>query len=272
MSATETEEATDTSDETGTEPSVEPTAKVSEPTEVPEASVDTPVDEEVSDAADQAQADEVTMLPPDRVEELFELASKSLDRLDEASVSVKSLADSQQQAVEQSGELAPAFKKAMEEAAAEALENGGEALTKQVEEAAAETTKALEASLVSSQQAVEQMEAAGASFKVQAWRNSLFASLAAACIGLIAVLLAGWLMTWWVRGDVDAMREERRELVSEIRTLKETADDWASRFGRADVSTCEIPGEGEQPCVRIDVDAGTFRGEKGEHYRVLWGN
>jgi len=181
------------------------------------------------------------------------------------------MADSQQQAVEQSGELAPAFKKAMEEAAAEALENGGTALSKHIEEAAAETTKALEAALAGSQQAVEQMEAAGSKIKALAWRNSLFASLAAASIGLIAVLLAGWMMTWWVRGDVDAMREERRELTSEIRTFKETAEDWAARFGHADVSTCEIPGEGERPCVRVDVDAGVFRGEKGEHYRVLWG-
>ena len=221
--------------------------------------------------ADLEAAVDVTMAPPDRVEELFDLANSSLERLDEAATSVTALAKSQQEAVEQSGELAPAFKATMETAAAEALESGGETLKKQIEEAAEETTTALKASLDESRQAVEQMAAATGIFKRQMWRNSLFASLAGAGIGLVAILLAGWVMTWWVRNDVEALREERRELVSEVRMLKETASDWASRFGRAEVSTCELPGEGSRPCVRIDHTAGNFRGEKGEHYRILWG-
>ncbi|MFK7963852.1 MAG: hypothetical protein AB8C46_07785 [Burkholderiaceae bacterium] len=286
MSATETEETEQTvemdaqadgqasdapSDDT---PSDDAEAATSEASESPADDTDTEggaAENAKTEDAEAAEGVDVTMAPPDRVEELFDLANSSLERLDEAATSVTALAKSQQEAVEQSGELAPAFKATMETAAAEALESGGETLKKQIEEAAEETTTALKASLDESRQAVEQMATATGLFKRQMWRNSLFASLAGASIGLIAVLLAGWLMTWWVRGDVDALREERRELVSEVRTLKETADDWASRFGRADVSTCELPGEIERPCVRIDHTAGNFRGEKGEHYRILWG-
>jgi len=226
---------------------------------------------EVSENIAAEQTEDITMSPPDRVEELFDLATKSLARLDEAAETVKALAQSQQQAVEQSGELAPAFKKTMEEAAAEALESGGDALKKQVEEAASETVSALQASVASTQENVQQMEAGTAKFAAQIWRNALLASLAGAGVGLLAMLLAAWLMTWWVRADVDAMREERRDLAAEIRNLRETADEWAAKYGRAEVSNCAVPGEGERPCVRIDDRAGNFRGEKGEHYRVLWG-
>lgn len=79
------------------------------------------------------------------------------------------------------------------------------------------------------------------------WRWRSYAGLAIAG-SATAVLLVGWLTTWWLRSEVQGLRDQRREIAAEVVELKANAENWERRAGRAKLVDCD--GKGHL-CVRV---------------------
>lgn len=80
--------------------------------------------------------------------------------------------------------------------------------------------------------------------------------------GVLAVLLAGWLMVWWQRYQVESLAEEKTALLGEVTALQKQANQWAAKAGRADLDKC---GDKGRVCVRVDKAAGGY-GKEGDYY------
>ena len=82
-------------------------------------------------------------------------------------------------------------------------------------------------------------------------------------------LFLGYLMTWWLRAEIDSLGQQKLMLAAEISQMEKTAQQLEGKGGKGEVTKC---GARERLCVRVDEKAGGF-GEKGEGkvYRVIWG-
>ena len=94
---------------------------------------------------------------------------------------------------------------------------------------------------------------------------ALVGSVAAGCIAAIA--LGAWMSVWWQRHQVEVLSAEKVQLTAEVAKLRAGAAAWASRAGRADLSSC---GKPDRVCVRVDKTAGEF-GDANAQYYVLYG-
>ena len=90
--------------------------------------------------------------------------------------------------------------------------------------------------------------------------------------GIAALALLGWLagsaVLWWDAGAIGAAQDQKLELEARVAELKAIHDDWvkAGMLGR--IERCE---PGDRPCIRVNEDAGSFKADGHNDYRVIQG-
>mgnify|MGYP003675207995 CR=1 FL=1 len=206
-----------------------------------------------------------------QLEVLYGMVQKSLERLDEASERSELAAREQSAAGIALRELASKLQHTVKETTQGSIALGVDKLSGQVAQSVGEAGEKTAASLAESDQAariaVRELNAATRSFRRSWWRITLGATM----LGISGVMVAGYLMSWWMRADIESMQAERRSLAADIASLKKTSAQWEAKLGKAEVTTCKSLDDRQHLCVRVDEEAGGFSGKDEKTYRVIWG-
>jgi len=206
-----------------------------------------------------------------QLEVLYGMVQKSLESLEEVSAQIAEQTAANTKSVETVQSMAPVLQNLTSHETATTMRSGFEILSKGVVKtvtaAGQESAAKIQASSDEAKVVIKELKTAQAGIRRDWWFIALLTTL----FGATGVLVAGILMTWWMRADIDSMREERRSIAVDIAALKETAAQWEAKLGRAEVTTCRTVEGRQRLCVRIDEEAGSFGGKDEKTYRVIWG-
>lgn len=179
-------------------------------------------------------------------------------------MSMMVLAEDQQKAAQAAIDDLKAQQAALSDLAQGVQRAASQAARSAVHDAMSETIKgasaALDAGARDAQEAAEAAKTAAEAFPAVVgrvgWRITLIGAVAALLVVLI-VAGAGALSLTWQQRQVDALRQQRADLVDEVASLKAGAEAFAAKAGKAQLTTC---GDKRRLCVLVDTKAGTFGG------------
>jgi hypothetical protein len=83
-------------------------------------------------------------------------------------------------------------------------------------------------------------------------------------VGVIISLGIYVLMGLWLRSQAEYLSE----LKDEAATMRNTIRELKTDLGKAQITTC---GSAHRSCIRVDERPGTFEGQNGEKYMVIFG-
>lgn len=207
-----------------------------------------------------------------QLEVLYGMVQKSLEGLKATSAHLAQQSKANAKSVAAIEAMAPQLEKAVSQATASTMRVGFETLSqglaRRVTDAGQQTAKALDASSREARQVIAALNSTQAGIRRDLWRGALIWTF----IGGFGVLAMGYLMTWWLRAEIDSLGQQKLSLQAEIAQMQETAQQWKAKAGKAELTNCQAMDGRQRLCVRVNEEAGRFSG-KGEEktYRVIWG-